>query len=367
MATINSAIPMGVQPVRIEDPLNKLAQAYQVQGLQRQGEMADMQMQQARQGMERQNKLRELLGGFQQGVTPEQQAAELTRGGFLSEAQSVAKTAAENSKMSREAEKARLEALKQKIEIGGQILGSVTDPNSYQRARQVAAQAGFDPWPEQYDPAWVAQQTQQGMTLKDRVDAAWRQTQNETAIRGQNITMRGQDMQNVRSKDYNEAVRGLNLQQKELQLEKLQGERADRNAAKDAQTASIQAQLGVIDKALNHPGRKTSTGLSGTIDPRNYIPGTDAADFRAVLDQIGGTAFLQAFESLKGGGQITEVEGRKATEAIARLNRAQSDKEFENSLKDLRAVMVSGLERQRSKSTPAATPVTGGAKFLGFE
>lgn len=132
---------------------------------------------------------------------------------------------------------------------------------------------------------------------------------------------------------------------------------SERNDAKDAKRAAISAQIAVIDKALAHPGRATSTGLSGTIDPRNYIPGTDAADFRAVLDQIGGTAFLQAFESLKGGGQITEVEGKKATDAIARLSRAQSDKEFEQSLRDLREVMVSGQKRLGEQAGGAqATP-----------
>lgn len=188
MATIDSSIAMGVRPVQIEDPLNKLAQVMQIQGMQRQGEAQDLQLQQQRSAIDRQNRLMQLLGGFQPNTTPEQQAAALTRGGFLPEAQSVTKTAAESSKVNREAEKARLESLMKKIEIGGQILGSVTDPVSYERARQVAAQAGFDPWPPQYDPAWVAQQAQQGMSLKDRAEQAWRATQDATTRRGQDLT-----------------------------------------------------------------------------------------------------------------------------------------------------------------------------------
>lgn len=120
---------------------------------------------------------------------------------------------------------------------------------------------------------------------------------------------------------------------------------AESLAAKNAQRASIQAQISVIDKAINHPGRATATGLSGVLHPSNYIPGTEARDFQVVLDQLGGAAFLQAFESLKGGGQITEVEGKKATDAIARLNRSQSDSEFETALRDLRDVMQGALSR----------------------
>lgn len=123
------------------------------------------------------------------------------------------------------------------------------------------------------------------------------------------------------------------------------GKVQERETAKEAQRASIQSQIAVIDKAINHPGRETATGLSGVIDPRNYIAGRDAKDFQVVLGQLQGSAFLQAFESLKGGGQITEIEGKKATDAIARLDRAQSDKEFLVALEELRAIMERGLNR----------------------
>ncbi|OAD17128.1 hypothetical protein [Achromobacter insolitus] len=108
--------------------------------------------------------------------------------------------------------------------------------------------------------------------------------------------------------------------------------------------------MGVIDQAINHPGRGYATGASSMLP---ILPGTDAADFRAVLDQIKGQAFLQAFETLKGGGQITEVEGQKATQAIARLDRAQSEAEFVKSLQELRGIVASGLERARRKAGAA--------------
>ena len=195
MATIDPSIISGLRPIQLDDPLNKLAQVMQIQGMQRQAQAQEFEMGQRRQAIERQNRLSQLLGGFEQGVTPEQQAAQLTRGGFLSEAQTVTKTAAENAKSQREAEKAQREAEKaqlettlQKINIGGQILSSVRDPASYQRASQLAAQAGFGAWPEQYDPAWVQQQIQQGMSLKDQAEQAWRDRQDATTRRGQDLT-----------------------------------------------------------------------------------------------------------------------------------------------------------------------------------
>lgn len=63
------------------------------------------------------------------------------------------------------------------------------------------------------------------------------------------------------------------------------------------------------------------------------IPGINS-NFISHLKQLQGQTFLQAYNSLKGGGSITEVEGEKATAAIGRLQRAQTTGEFYNSLKD---------------------------------
>jgi len=122
----------------------------------------------------------------------------------------------------------------------------------------------------------------------------------------------------------------------------------------------------VIDQAINHPGREIFTGASSTWDPRNYLRGTDAADYEALHKQIEGQTFLEAFESLKGAGQITEVEGQKATQAKARLDRAQSDEAYLAALKELKEVINIGLERARAKAgqpatTTAPPPATTGA------
>ena len=120
--------------------------------------------------------------------------------------------------------------------------------------------------------------------------------------------------------------------------------------------SNAEQMISVINKAIEHPGRSTATGLSGTLDPRNLIPGTDARDFRVVMDQLGGKTFLQAFETLKGGGQITEIEGQKASDAIARLNTAQSDEEFLGALQELKGIVESGMDRARQAAGVATQP-----------
>jgi hypothetical protein len=84
------------------------------------------------------------------------------------------------------------------------------------------------------------------------------------------------------------------------------------------------------------------------------------------LDQLQGTVFLQAFESLKGGGQITELEGAKAEAAAARLNRFQSPTDFAQALNELRDVIAEGMrsaERNAKSGQEVANPYRGSISF----
>lgn len=129
--------------------------------------------------------------------------------------------------------------------------------------------------------------------------------------------------------------------------------------------AEFQAEdaLKLIQNIGSDPGLSAVVGapnpLKGRIPFVGNVMGTPAADFQAKLDQLGGKQFLEAFEVLKGGGQITEVEGQKATNAIARMQTTQSEKAFKAALKDLEDVVTAGVERARMKAGSEYTP-TGG-------
>jgi hypothetical protein len=81
-----------------------------------------------------------------------------------------------------------------------------------------------------------------------------------------------------------------------------------------------------------------------------FIPGSNEADFDKLLKQITGATFLKAFETLKGGGQITEKEGEKATEAISRLGRNISEKEFIIAANELRELMATAVKRAETRA-----------------
>lgn len=100
--------------------------------------------------------------------------------------------------------------------------------------------------------------------------------------------------------------------------------------------ASAEQSIGYIEKLVKHPGMKDVIGLpDNPLGLKGYMWGSDAADFKARLDQLTGRNFMLVFPTLKGGGQITETEGEKATNAISRMRSATSEKAFLKASSDL--------------------------------
>lgn len=129
--------------------------------------------------------------------------------------------------------------------------------------------------------------------------------------------------------------------------------------------ANAEQTLKIIQDIKNDPYRARGTGFSSIL---NSVPATGGFDFAQKVEQLKGKAFLEAFQALKGGGAITEIEGKKAENAIARLNVAQSEPSFLQALNDLEEVVTAGIGRAKQRagapapaSTPAPPPATGGA------
>lgn len=123
--------------------------------------------------------------------------------------------------------------------------------------------------------------------------------------------------------------------------------------------ANAQRTLTQIQQLKDDPGLWWSVGGFGWTP---NAPGNPQAGTISRIEQLQGAAFLDAFESLRGGGQITEVEGAKATNAIARLQRSQSYDDFRQALSDLEEVIQIGLDRAiRQSQGGSQVPSLGGA------
>lgn len=105
----------------------------------------------------------------------------------------------------------------------------------------------------------------------------------------------------------------------------------------------------LVDDLLSSKGFKQAVGGSRLLGLQK-IPGTSARDFDVRLDQLKGKQFLQAYESLKGAGAITDIEGTKAGNAISRMDASQSEEEFQKAAREFQDVIRSGVERAKAKA-----------------
>ena len=99
-----------------------------------------------------------------------------------------------------------------------------------------------------------------------------------------------------------------------------------------------------------HPGFSSAVGAGIGL---RFIPGTPASDFQERFREVTSGAFLEAFESLRGGGSITEKEGEKATAAKTRMSLAQSEKEFVTAAREYQSIIRDGVKRAQSRLSKA--------------
>jgi hypothetical protein len=129
-------------------------------------------------------------------------------------------------------------------------------------------------------------------------------------------------------------------------------------AAVPGAIADAEATKAKIDELIKHEGLSSIVGSLDQYRP-TWMLGEKGNDALARYKQLQGQAFLQAYNLLKGGGAITDIEGKKAEAAMARLERAQSEEVFKSALQDFRDAIESGVNKLKSKAAggqPAAAP-----------
>ena len=124
----------------------------------------------------------------------------------------------------------------------------------------------------------------------------------------------------------------------------------------------------MVEKLIEHPGLNQVVGIPSSlsgISTRAGVPFGDGANFMALQEQVTGAAFSEAFKSLKGGGQITEIEGQKATAALMRLTQLGQDPSvYREAAREFITQIKKGSELARKQAKnlgvklPAAQTVT---------
>ena len=151
-------------------------------------------------------------------------------------------------------------------------------------------------------------------------------------------------------------IRGAKIEES---LGKAQG------AARATLPTDLQAGQFAIDEINKLIDSKGFNEVFGSLDQfrPNFTMSAEGKDALARFDQLKGRAFLQAYTTLRGGGQITEVEGKKAEDALARLNRSLSETEAKQALADFRDAVTVGMQKLREKAgvAPESAPAPRGA------
>lgn len=109
--------------------------------------------------------------------------------------------------------------------------------------------------------------------------------------------------------------------------------------------AQAEQMLQTMDNLLNDP---YLPDMLGAVAGRAPNLTSDAARVQGKLNQLDAQVFLQGYERLKGGGVITDFEGQKAENALARIKDPRlSYDDYVQAVGELRAVVVGALERAR--------------------
>jgi uncharacterized protein YoxC len=140
---------------------------------------------------------------------------------------------------------------------------------------------------------------------------------------------------------------------KSKRAEKVMEAQADLPRAVETAKQTVDA----VDKLLTHEGFSNLVGAG--LPFGKYVAGSQTAGANALYEQIKGKSFLEAFQSLKGGGQITEKEGAKAEAAINRMNLSTSEQDFKDAAKDFKDAVQAGINRASKSAGEAPSDVVG--------
>jgi hypothetical protein len=146
-------------------------------------------------------------------------------------------------------------------------------------------------------------------------------------------------------KSYLEDVRNV-----QMENAKLDRERQVSLSKVKGQTDLINKTIGALIDEEGNLKKGVDQALGGVFGLQglqsSIIPLTkEQRRVQPFIEQLQGQAFLQAFDSLKGGGPITDIEGEQATRALARLKQTQDEEDFAAALMDLRDVANAALTR----------------------
>jgi hypothetical protein len=179
-------------------------------------------------------------------------------------------------------------------------------------------------------------------------------TQAEIGNINSQVDTRAQDLDIKRADTQIKALTAqLGKENNDLKRQELQGKIQDATVKRDQlnkdRSSTGAGLLASADSALDMLSQvESAPGLAGNFGKSSYLPnirGSDSANAQAKIEQLGGQVFLDAYNALRGGGQITEVEGKQAKAARLNMDNAQSADQFQRGLNVYKKIIQDARQR----------------------
>lgn len=384
---IDARIPLqGIQP---EPLINTFAKMQSIRGAQQENALRAAQMDEYQRKLQDQNALRSTLAGFTPDMTAEQQVSALQRGGHLTEARLLAESSAKTAADKRAEEKSALEAEHKRLEIRGQVYGSVAATPTIEAAQDalkylvdnklvdpanantVWQQIQANPTPDNI--RGLAQRFQvMSLNTKDQLEKHYvtqdygggsRLLATSKYIPGPASVVEGSDVRTTLKPG--EAERDAETRRHNVETERAATDRLafDRekmgaggeidakekskreaaypkvSGAYRAATHEIDSLITDIESLRKHSGLSGITGLVAGRTPNVTGPARQA---QAILDRVLAKGQFRGLQAMReasptGGalGNISDKEGAALRAAFGALNQTQDTKDFKTALENV--------------------------------
>jgi hypothetical protein len=365
MAQIDPNIALGFRLPQIENPVNQFAKAQELN-------VNALKMQEAQQMMAERNALRGL---------------DINAPDYISQVGRV------NPKLALELQQGQQKAKLGQVELETKLMNNarntlapINDQGTYDLWRQqTSAQL---PGIAQFLPAKFDDKVKTSLMLeadkyiKQTQISATEQAQMGVQREGQAITREGQAITREGQRMQYDPQLQANIAQAKEYGQTLGKNRALAEAALPGAIQTADESIRLIDEMVGkapvikdgkviekgtapHPGFKNYVGAA-LVPGMRFVEGSDTASFDIRQKQIEGKAFLEAFNALKGGGSITEKEGEKGTQAIMRMNKASSEREYIAAARELQDILRAGRDRARTKASGGTSAAPSGGGVIDF-
>jgi hypothetical protein len=413
MNGLNQMIARGVDPIQVQSPVNQLAQIEQIRSAQQTNMLRQEQMAALQREREQLQTLNRLYGEAYNPTTGRVDETKLysglAQGGLGSQIPGLQKAELERRKTGFATSKEQSEAILKRLEFKRTQLEGVTTPDAYvnwalsgfddpvlgpalreagsspekvmERINQAAQQPnalqnlieesklGSDKFAQLVKDRAGQQITVRGQDIQAGTTRRGQDIQAGTTRRGQDITAettrRSQDIADRRERDLTlaENQAAAKARGKVIAENKVEAERALPGAIATAEQTLTLIDEMIGDARVSKDGKEWEVPKGGR-DPaegftdyvglgfpgERFLEGSDAASYERRQLQIEGKTFLEAYESLRGGGAITVIEGAKGEQAISRMNKAQNEVEYIKAARELQEIVRKGVERARAKA-----------------